>query len=95
MRKIIVGAMVSMDGVMQSPGGPSEDPTKGFTFGGWQLPFNDHVFREELDHLFEVKLDLLLGGKNLRDLRRLLAVSARRHREIVQRSQEVCRLALG
>ena len=34
MRKIIVGAMVSMDGVMQAPGGPTEDPTKGFKFGG-------------------------------------------------------------
>jgi len=33
MRKIIVGAMVSMDGVMQASGGPSEDPTKGFKFG--------------------------------------------------------------
>src|SRR5690348_10485671 len=63
MRKIIVGAMVSMDGVMQSPGGPSEDPTKGFRFGGWQLPFNDHVFLEELDHLFADRLDLLLGRK--------------------------------
>ena len=35
MRKIIVGALVSMDGVMQAPGGPTEDPTKGFKFGGW------------------------------------------------------------
>ena len=41
MRKIIVGGMVSMDGVMQSPGGPTEDPTKGFKLGGWQLPFYD------------------------------------------------------
>jgi hypothetical protein len=35
MRKIIVGAQVSMDGVMQAPGKPTEDPTKGFKFGGW------------------------------------------------------------
>ena len=35
MRKIIVGAMVSLDGVMQAPGGPTEDPTRGFKFGGW------------------------------------------------------------
>ena len=32
MRKIVVGAQVSMDGIMQAPGGPWEDPTKGFTF---------------------------------------------------------------
>jgi hypothetical protein len=37
MRKIIVGAQVSMDGVMQAPGGPWEDPTKGFKFGGWWI----------------------------------------------------------
>jgi len=41
MRKIIVGAMVSIDGVMQAPGGPTEDPTKGFTFGGWVMPYFD------------------------------------------------------
>jgi dihydrofolate reductase len=62
MRKIIVGAMVSMDGVMQSPGGPLEDPTKGFKFGGWVMPYNDQVFFEELDRVFK-EFDLLLGRK--------------------------------
>jgi len=63
MRKIIVGAMVSMDGVMQAPGGPTEDPTKGFKFGGWEMPYFDHEFGEELDRVFKVKFDLLLGRK--------------------------------
>src|SRR5207302_272121 len=63
MRKIIVGAMVSMDGVMQAPGGPTEDPTKGFKFGGWEMPYFDQAFGEELDHLFKEKFDLLLGRK--------------------------------
>lgn len=40
MRKVIVGAMVSMDGVMQAPGGPEEDPTGGFKFG-WVAPAAD------------------------------------------------------
>src|SRR5438105_1400431 len=62
MRKIIVGAMVSMDGVMQAPGGPTEDPTKGFKFGGWQLPYFDEEFGEELDRVFK-NFDLLLGRK--------------------------------
>jgi dihydrofolate reductase len=62
MRKIIVGAMVSMDGVMQAPGGPTEDPTKGFNFGGWQLPYFDQEFGEELDRVFK-NFDLLLGRK--------------------------------
>src|SRR3954453_22421093 len=63
MRKIIVGAMVSMDGVMQAPGGPSEDPTKGFKFGGWEMPYFDQEFGEELDRVFKEKFDLLLGRK--------------------------------
>ncbi len=63
MRKIIVGAMVSMDGVMQAPGGPTEDPTKGFKFGGWVMPYFAPESREELDRLFSEKFDLLLGRK--------------------------------
>src|ERR671911_75665 len=63
MRKIIVGAQVSMDGVMQAPGGPTEDPTNGFTFGGWVMPYFDEVFGEELDRVFKEKFDLLLGRK--------------------------------
>ena len=49
MRKIIVGAQVSMDGVMQAPGATTEDPTKGFTFGGWAMPYFDQTFGEEID----------------------------------------------
>src|SRR5438270_831715 len=63
MRKIIVGAMVSMDGVMQAPGAPAEDPTKGFKFGGWEMPYFDQEFGEELDRVFKEKFDLLLGRK--------------------------------
>jgi dihydrofolate reductase len=61
-RKIVVGAQVSIDGVMQAPGGPTEDPTKGFKFGGWSMPYVDQVFGEEIDRLFE-NFDLLLGRK--------------------------------
>jgi len=63
MRKIIVGAFVSMDGVMQAPGGPTEDPTKGFTFGGWVTPYFDPVFGEEVDAILTPERDLLLGRK--------------------------------
>ena len=63
MRKIIVGAQVSVDGVMQAPGAPAEDPTKGFKFGGWVMPYFDQEFSDELDHLFSEKFDLLLGRK--------------------------------
>jgi len=65
MRKVIVGAMVSLDGVMQAPGGPEEDPTGGFEFGGWVAPFanTDPMFGEELGKLFEAPFDLLLGRR--------------------------------
>jgi hypothetical protein len=65
MRKVIVGAMVSMDGVMQAPGGPEEDPTGGFKFGGWVAPLADvdPVFGEEIGKLFGQPFDLLLGRR--------------------------------
>src|SRR5678815_3849509 len=62
MRKIIVGAQVSIDGVMQSPGGPTEDPTRGFKFGGWAMPYGDQESFDELLRLFK-NFDLLLGRK--------------------------------
>lgn len=63
MRKIIVGAFVSIDGVIQAPGGPTEDPTRGFNLGGWVTPFFSDEFGEEVDRLFSEKFDLLLGRK--------------------------------
>jgi dihydrofolate reductase len=65
MRKVIVGAMVSMDGVMQAPGGPEEDPTGGFEFGGWVAPTadTDPTFGEEIGSLFAAPFDLLLGRR--------------------------------
>src|SRR6266550_923268 len=63
MRKIIVGAQVSMDGVMQAPGGPTEDPTNGFKFGGWSMAYFDQAGGEEIVSLFKDKFDLLLGRK--------------------------------
>lgn len=63
MRKVIVGAMVSLDGVMQAPGGPEEDPTGGFRYGGWVASLVDEVFGEEIDRIFSQPFDLLLGRK--------------------------------
>jgi len=62
MRKIIVGAQVSIDGIMQAPGGPTEDPTKGFKFGGWAMPYGNREVGEEIDRLF-TNFDLLLGRR--------------------------------
>ena len=63
MRKIVAGAMVSLDGVMQAPGGPDEDPTGGFKFGGWVEPHFDDTLGAALDDTFSAPFDLLLGRK--------------------------------
>jgi dihydrofolate reductase len=55
--------MVSLDGVMQAPGGPLEDPTMGFNQGGWVAPLVDDVFGEEIGKMLSEPYDLLLGRK--------------------------------
>ncbi|MBM9602829.1 dihydrofolate reductase family protein [Desulfopila inferna] len=63
MRRIIIGAFVSLDGVMQAPGGPHEDPSMGFKHGGWVAPLRDDVLGEEIGKMFSEPFDLLLGRK--------------------------------
>lgn len=63
MRKIVVGAQLSLDGIMQAPGGPTEDPTNGFRFGGWAMPYFDEVGGAEITRVFAEPCDLLLGRK--------------------------------
>lgn len=62
MRKIIVISMITLDGVMQAPGGPEEDTSGGFKYGGWTASYGDEVFGKVLEN--EMKpADLLLGRK--------------------------------
>src|SRR3546814_397653 len=63
MRKIIVGAFASLDGVMQAPGGPEEDPVGGFKHGGWACPYFDASMEEAVGEMFAKPFDLLLGRK--------------------------------
>jgi dihydrofolate reductase len=63
MRRIVVAAFVSLDGVMQAPGGPQEDPTGGFKFGGWVAPHFDEASGGAVSELFSRPFDLLLGRK--------------------------------
>jgi len=63
MRKIVVATFVSLDGVMQAPGGPEEDPTGGFRFGGWTVPLFDEELGAAIGGVFEKPFDLLLGRK--------------------------------
>ena len=61
MRKLIAAAFVSLDGVMQAPGGPEEDPTGGFTHGGWTFHYWDELMGQSMGDLFNIPYDLLLG----------------------------------
>lgn len=63
MRKIVAGAFVSLDGIMQAPGGPEEDPTGGFEHGGWGVPYWDEPMGQFMDECFSQPFDLLLGRK--------------------------------
>jgi dihydrofolate reductase len=63
MRKVLATAFVSLDGVMQAPGGPEEDPTGGFKFGGWTAPYWDDAIGQVMGGIFSVPYELLLGRK--------------------------------
>ena len=63
MRKLHVAAFISLDGVMQAPGGPEEDRSGGFAHGGWVFPHFDEALGEEVDRFFAPPRALLLGRK--------------------------------
>ena len=62
-RKLIGGVFLSLDGVMQAPGGPDEDPSGGFPFGGWLPPVGDEYLEAEIGRLFDGPFDLVLGRR--------------------------------
>lgn len=63
MRKLITAAFVSLDGVMQAPGGPEEDTAGGFGFGGWTAPHFDETLGESMGEMFAQPFDLVLGRR--------------------------------
>ena len=63
MRKLIVAEFMSLDGVIQAPGGPEEDPSGGFRFGGWQVPYSDEAIGRTVMDLFSQPFELLLGRR--------------------------------
>jgi dihydrofolate reductase len=62
MRKIIVLSMITLDGVMQAPGGPEEDTSDGFEYGGWVAPYGDEAGGQVMQKLMKSS-DILLGRK--------------------------------
>jgi dihydrofolate reductase len=63
MRKIIANTFVSLDGVMQAPGGPQEDPTGGFRWGGWVAPHFDDLMSKNIAEFMAEPFELLLGRR--------------------------------
>ncbi|QBD80651.1 dihydrofolate reductase [Ktedonosporobacter rubrisoli] len=63
MRKITVLTFVTLDGVMQGPGGPTEDPSGNFTLGGWNVPYFDAFLGNVMGEQMSQPFDLLLGRK--------------------------------
>ena len=68
MRKLVVFTMITLDGVMQSPGRPEEDNSEGFTYGGWTPPFADGSLRDVVDQEVSEPFDMLLGAKTYSDI---------------------------
>jgi hypothetical protein len=63
MRRISATTFVSLDGVMQAPGGPEEDPAAGFKLGSWTFHYWDDVMGGVMSEAFAKPFDLLLGRK--------------------------------
>ncbi len=63
MRRIIAITQLTLDGVMQSPGGPDEDPRDGFTHGGWAMSYGDAALKQVLDEIMAGEFDMLLGRR--------------------------------
>jgi len=63
MRKLVVLSFISLDGVMQAPGGTEEDVSGNFEYGGWTVPYWDDFSNEEMDRQMSMPFDLLLGRK--------------------------------
>src|SRR5438309_3393625 len=63
MRKLIVLSFITLDGVMQAPGGPEEDPTGGFRYGGWAVPYFADLPGKTMAEQMSRPFDLFLGRK--------------------------------
>ena len=63
MRKIVVLSFISLDGVMQAPGGPREDTSGGFQYGGWTVPYSSEFSGKLMTEQMSMPFDLLLGRK--------------------------------
>src|SRR5215207_2785562 len=90
MRRLAVNTFVSLDGVMQAPGGPEEDPTGGFTLGGWSANYFDDEMMGQGGR--GRPLRVAARARDLRDLRGPLALRRGPDRRPAKRHSQACRL---
>jgi dihydrofolate reductase len=63
MRKLIVSTFLTLDGVMQAPGGPEEDDSSGFAYGGWSVNYWDDLMGQVMGEAMSKPFDLVLGRR--------------------------------
>ena len=94
MRKLIVSTFLTLDGVMQAPGGPEEDDSGGFAYGGWSVNYWDDQMGEVMGEAMSVPFDLLLGRKTYDIFAAYWPNAARGgRRQAVERRHQVRRVA--
>ena len=94
MRRLIVNAFMTLDGVVQAPGGPGEDDSGGFAYGGWSVNYWDEQMGQVMGEAMGVPFDLVLGRKTYDIFAGVLAERRRRAgREAAERRHQVRRVA--
>ena len=88
MRELIVNTFLTLDGVMQAPGGPEEDPSAGFEHGGWSFGYWDEQMQGAMGELIKA-LRSRPRPQDLRDLRGPLAVQRRSRRRATEQGDQV------
>jgi dihydrofolate reductase len=63
MRELIVSTFLTLDGVMQAPGGPEEDESGGFAYGGWSVHYWDELMGQVMTEAMSIPFDLVLGRR--------------------------------
>ena len=91
MRKLTGAVFQSLDGVMQAPGGPDEDPTSGFRFGGWSFHFWDESLEKPFGKVIDGRLRPAARQADLRHLLRFLAQQpGQSDRRAIPAHQQIC-----
>ncbi len=92
MRKLVTITFVTMDGIMQAPGGPGEDDSDNFKWGGWSVNYWDDMMGQVMDENFAKKPDLLLGRKTYDIFAAYWPHADRARRRRPQQREKVCGL---